>query len=165
MKKLIILTSLLTVSLFAFDGYVNTSNYSNGNFQLKQNHHHNNNSNRNNLKNKLKEIKEMYKLQENFQLKQLNLRQKVLETKIKMLKEKIKTLTTTPAKAAQDSVITYTIDPKIIVKTINYKAIRRKPIYIGLLMYYESEKMLNVGKQTTTNPAKIFFSSPTKSAR
>ena len=149
MKKLVILTSLLTVSLFAFNGFSSTSNYSNG---------------RKNLKNKLNSIRKMYKLQESFQLKQLQLQQKVLETKIKMLKEKIKTLTTTPLKTAQNSVITYTMDPKIIVKTINYEDIRKKPIYVGLLMYYESEKMLNVGGDTTGS-SKFLFSSPIRSTK
>ena len=138
MKKVLILSSLLVASLFAFNNY-NNDNYSN-HYNSKQL-----------LKYRLNMIKQMYKLKEEYQIKQLELQQKLLETKIKMLKEKMKTLTTTPSKTLQDSVITYAMDPKIIVKTINYEMIRKKPIYMGLLMYYESEKMLNVKGNTNGN--------------
>jgi len=152
MKKSLFVISLLTASVFAAGNFSpNLWNRTNG--QPKDSYTQ-----------KVKTMKMMYKIQQTAKLKSLELQQKVLETKIKMLKQKIKLLTTTPKNLEQESVLNYTIDPNIIVKTIDYSAIRKKPVYMGLLMYYESEKMLSNG--SSTNPAdKILFSLPLGSGR
>ena len=163
MKKIILISSILSMSLFAFNAFGKSSgnqfgsyNGNNNNSSFQQNNHNNNPQDP--LKSKIKYMKEVYKLKENIQLKQIKLQNIILKNKIKMLKEKLQTLTSTPPKIMKNTVLNYGLDPKIIVKTIDYSIIRKKPIYLGLLMYYESQSILK--NATQKNSGKILFSSP-----
>ena len=149
MKKIFLISSILSISLFAFSG--------NGTNQYGT-YNNNNNNIEKSLKSKVKYMKEVYKLQEKMELNQIKLQNTILKNKIKMLKEKLETLTTTPSKIMKNTVLNYGLDPKIIVKTINYSIIRNKPIYLGLLMYYESQSMLK--NATQKNSGQILYSSP-----